>query len=245
MMNRIKKNLNLFLFAAIFGFGLYANAKIFKNTYITFEIQDDWNCVAKAPDWICRPMDPQKAKEAAIILTAKEKGPTDTFDLYTAHMRSSQTVKRKDGTTLTSTVTSPPQRLLYNNHPWLDGLHLNGELKHYYTRYVATIKDEIAVLITFSAHNKVYAKYSTEFSKTIQSLRIIAPKGVISSSRPGGSESFGTPGGSNLPGGVFEDDDMYNQKGILAGNEKTLGFVILILAILGYIGYRFYAARKS
>ena len=49
-----------------------AQARSFKNAYISFEIQDNWKCKTEQSEWVCRSEDPQESKEAVIILTAKE-----------------------------------------------------------------------------------------------------------------------------------------------------------------------------
>ena len=45
----------------------------------------------------------------------------------------------------------------------MDGFHKSSEIQNYLTRYLATTKDRIAVLITFSAHTLYYSKYSQDF----------------------------------------------------------------------------------
>ena len=55
-------------------------------------------------------------------------------------------------------------------------MHLGSEIPHYYTRYLATLKGNIAVLVTFSAHKLFYSKYSSEFFRAIKSLRVLATK---------------------------------------------------------------------
>lgn len=237
--------LSILFVLTVWGFSLPAQAKIFRNTYISFEIRDDWDCAAHSPGWICRSKKPQEAREAAIILTAKEVGPTDRWDLYMSHMSSSQTVKMKNGTVLTSRVIYPAQRNQYNNQPWLDALHQDNELKHYYTRYLATIKEQIAVLVTFNAHNRLYSKYSADFAKTVQSLRIIASKSLLSNPRPGGGESIGTLGNGSNPIETLGADDGLSGSSSGSRNEKILGFSILIAAILGYIGYRYYSSKRK
>jgi hypothetical protein len=53
------------------------NARTFKNAYVSFEMQDSWKCKLEQTEFVCRSEDVQESKEAVIILTAKEKGPTD------------------------------------------------------------------------------------------------------------------------------------------------------------------------
>lgn len=235
---------------SILLFALSSNARTFKNAYISFEMLDTWKCNLEQTEWVCRAEDPQEAKEAVIILTAKEKGPTDSFPIYENHLNTPITTTTKTGTSLTSTVTYKAQQNRINDHIWLDGLHTNSEVQNYYTRYLATIKDQIAILVTFSAHTKYYQKHSGHFINTIKSLRVIASKDLLS--RPdlgplhGSSETLGSGIGQAMPADLLAADDMGSEtkKGFL-GNETVLGGGLLLLAILIYVGIKVYQKRKN
>lgn len=218
-------------------------ARTFKNAYISFDIQDNWRCNLEQTEWVCRAEDPQEAKEAVIILTAKEKGPTDTFPLYEAHLNSPMTLTAKTATPSQSRVVYKAQVQRINDQPWLDGLHTNSEVLGYHTRYLATIKDQIAILVTFSAHNRFYQKHSGHFMKTIQSLRVIASKDLLSRSDlgpiRGAGEQMSIGGGQGMPGDLLAADDIgaANKKGPL-GKEILMGLGILIIAAIGYIIFK-------
>ena len=66
------------LLAAVFICGT-ANAKRFRNAYVSFELPPNWNCKLEGSEWVCENDFSAKTKEAIIILTAKEVGPTDTL----------------------------------------------------------------------------------------------------------------------------------------------------------------------
>ena len=162
--------------------GSLSEARTFKNAYISFEMLDTWKCKLEQTEWVCRAEDPQEAKEAVIILTAKEKGPTDNFPIYMDHMSKPMMLNLRTGGQAQSTVTMPPREEMINDQKWLDGLHANSEVQNYFTRYLATIKDNIAILITFSVHNKYYAKHRAHFMDTVRSLRVIATKDLLNNS---------------------------------------------------------------
>ena len=52
-------------------------------------------------------------------------------------------------------VVYTPKKYNINDHPWLDGLHLNSEIPGYYTRYLATIKDQLAILVLWRLINVI------------------------------------------------------------------------------------------
>lgn len=245
-----------FLFFTLFTVTFFtlhnAQARTFKNAYISFEIQDNWKCKTEQSEWVCRSEDPQESKEAVIILTAKESGPGDTFAVYTDHLSKPIPLALKTGGSIMSTVTIPPKEYSVNDQKWLDALHSNSEVQNYYTRYLATIKDKIAILVTFSAHSKYYAKHSTHFMKTMQSLRVIAAKDLTS--RPesgplhGSNEMLGSGVGQAMPADLLTSEDGLNgssggKKGLLQ-NELFLGLIFIILAIAAYVGYRFYKNKN-
>jgi hypothetical protein len=128
-----------------------------------------------------------------------------------------------------------------NNQQWLDGLHLGSEVPNYFTRYMATIKNKIAVLVTFSAHEKFYSKYSTMFHNAIMSMRVIASQNIGSRPDMGplrpGSETIGQTINSAMPA------DMYSGKDESKGGNGTL-FLGLLLMIVAGAGYYFYSKKK-
>lgn len=227
-----------------------AEAKLFKNAYINFEMQDNWSCKLEQTEWVCRADDPVEAKEAVIVLTAKEKGPTDEFNIYENHMNSSVQSVSKSGVTLTSTVKYKAVTLKINDHPWLDGLHSDSEIQNYFTRYVATVKQNIAILITFSAHNRYYAKHSPNFDKTIQSLRIVATKDFlnsIDSNKMGFGEHAGGQAGPD--GLMMIDPDRSADGGSfmkrLLKDKMLLGGILFILALLIFVALKLYQKSRN
>lgn len=227
-----------------------AESRTFKNAYISFEMQDNWKCNLEQTEWVCRAEDPQEAKEAVIILTAKEKGPTDSFPQYESHMNNPINTVTRTGIALSSSVKYKAQTKRINDQPWLDGLHQDSEVQNYFTRYMATIKDQIAILVTFSAHNKLYAKHSANFAKTIQTLRVIATKDLLS--RPdlgplhGANETLGAGIGQAMPGDMLVSDDgaaTSGKKGLMH-NKAFLGLALLVLAMLLYVVAKIFIKKK-
>lgn len=227
-----------------------SQARTFKNAYISFEMLDTWKCKLEQTEWVCRSEDPQESREAVIILTAKEKGPTDTYPIYLDHMGKPMTMNLKSGGTQNSTVTIPPRENKINDQIWYDGLHVNSEIPNYYTRYLATIKDQIAILVTFSAHTKYYSKHSTHFMNTIKSLKVIATKDIMSSAGMAG----GLRGKDDIIGGSIQgavpSDLLAGEEGIASGgkkgllqNEMFLGGLLVLLLILGYIAMKVYKKK--
>lgn len=243
--------LQAIFFAAIYFHSPDAQSRTFKNAYISFEMQDNWKCQLEQTEWVCRAEDPQEAKEAIIILTAKETGPADKIPIYQAHMNNPISTTTKTGAPLMSVVKYKAQSQKINDQLWLDALHQDSEVPNYFTRYLATIKDQIAILVTFSAHNKHYAKHSPNFDRTIRSLRVIATKDLLS--RPdlgplhGSGDTLGAAIGQAMPADLLASDESEQSgtaKKSIFKNEMIIGLALFLLAILIYIGLKVYQKNR-
>lgn len=210
-----------------------ADAKVFRNAYISFELPPTWNCSLEQTEWVCRSESSKEAKEAIIILTAKEVGPTDSLPLYETHLNSPITLNLKTGGTSESKVVYKAKTVQINDQNWIDGLHMGSEVTNYFTRYLATIKGRIAVLVTFSAHKQFYTKYSQDFFKAVMSLRVIETKNLANNPelRPGAGTLGPGSFQNSMPADMANPEDM-NPGG--KGSNKTLLLgIALILAAAG------------
>jgi hypothetical protein len=220
-----------------------AEAKVFRNSYISFEMPDTWDCKLEHTEWVCRSLNQKEAREAIIILTAKEVGPTDSFTAYTTHLNTPQKVTTRAGAQMTSRVVYAPKQVQINQQVWIDGLHQGSEVANYFTRYLATIKDQIAILVTLSAHKDHYTKYSQDFYKTVMSLRVLATKNLLSQPESGPLR----PGGELLAGSIigaipseFEEGGLSEGSGGGAGagsdtQNLLIGLAVILAAGAGYV----------
>lgn len=218
-----------------------AQAKVFRNAYVAFELPEIWKCVLEHTEWVCRSEIEKESKEAIIILTAKETGPTDSFQAYEQHLANPQTNKAVNGSTFTSTIKIPPKKVMINDQQWLDGLHMGSEIPNYFTRYLITIKDRLAILVTFTSHKDFYTKYSQDFFNAVKSLRVVASKNLLASPDIGpirpGSETLGGPlgGGNPLGEGYAMPNASGKSGGLTPAKLKKYGLLLLAL-ILAAVG---------
>ncbi|UOF02765.1 hypothetical protein [Bdellovibrio reynosensis] len=235
----------LFASLAVILLSFSAQAKVFRNAYIAFEMPESWKCNLEQTEWVCRSEQTKESKEAIIILTAKEVGPTDTFALYESHLNAPISVNLRGGGMTESKIVYKAKSVQINDQPWVDSLHLGSEVPNYFTRYLATIKDKIAILVTFSAHKQYYTKYSQDFFKAVMSLRVIASKNLYTKPDLGpirpGSETLGAPISSAMPADMMQGEGM--EEGSGNKNKTMLLMGALILAALGAIIYL--RARKK
>src|SRR5665213_1949363 len=214
-----------------------AHAKRFRNAYVSFELPPNWNCKLEGSEWVCENDFSGKTKEAIIILTAKEVGPTDTLPAYLAHLQTPRTITGRGGAPTRSQIIHVKERMI-GNQMWIDGMHLGSEVGPYFTRYLATIKDKISILITFSAHKEHFTKYSGDFIKAVESLTVVASKDTLGD-RAGGSggrqntETIGLPtAGGPTP---YISDNLPDENSGGRGRSKW-GSLLLIALLLGGIG---------
>lgn len=225
-----------------------AEAKRFRNAYVSFDLPPNWDCKLEGAEWVCENNYSKKQKEAIIILTAKEVGPSDSLAAYMTALQMPRILPGKGGVPVKSKVIHVQQRTIANQ-AWVDGMHEGSEVSAYFTRYMATIKDRIAILVTFSAHKEHFSKYANDFRQAIESLRVVATKDLLSD-RGGGSAGggglIGAPIGPNLtPNGGIDSPGM-DVDGLAARRHKKtmkLLFFALILAAAG--GYLYWQSQKT
>lgn len=222
-----------------------AFARRFRNAYVSFELPPNWSCRLEGADWVCENNFSKKQKEAIIILTAKEKGPSDSLASYRAHLKTPRIIPGKNGKPGKSQVLHVKDRLIANQ-PWVDGMHLGSEVGPYFTRYLATIKDRIAILVTFSAHKEHFTKYSEDFRKAIESLRVVASKDLLADRRDSGrarssNETIGAPIGANIP--MIDSGNVPPESS--SGQTSKSKLLLILAIILGAVGAYVYLKSKK
>ena len=219
--------------------GGVAHAKLFQNAYVSFELPPNWNCKLEASEWICESDFAARTKEAIIILTAKEVGSSDSLTAYTTYLQTPRIIPGRGGMPMKSQVVLVKQRMIANQM-WIDGMQEGSEVSLYFTRYLATVRDSIAILVTFSAHKSHYPKYSNDFIHAIESLRVVATKdtlhnngGGIVSADAGGRGTLGQETG----GGYAVIDDLQTTTAPRGKGGGVLTILAIALLILGAGGY--------
>lgn len=229
------------------------SAKTFRNAYISFELPDAWNCKLEHTEWVCRSEIERQNKEAIIILTAKEVGPTDSLEQYLDHLSRIQATAYRGAGGANSRVIYKPKKAQINDQVWIDGLHLGSEVPNYFTRYLATVKDRIAVLVTLSAHKDFYTQYSPQFFKAVESLRVIATSQMLNRPEVGSATGPGLLGNPNLPGLIEGAGTAggevapMNEAGTSSRSGNALSYLFIVLALLlaGGAGYVYFKSKRS
>jgi hypothetical protein len=131
-------------------------------------LPEGWKCDLEGSEFVCEPTHPKGHKVSMIIiLAAKYQGDFDTFPKYMEYLS-----KNKSVTGGTSLVDGPKVNNAIGNLSWVEATHYGSELKGFYTVYLATVTDGLAVLVTFSASKNDYPQSRDMIRPCIQSLGI-------------------------------------------------------------------------
>ncbi len=229
--------------AVLLAFGLNsAHAAKFANQFTEFELPPQWQCNLEGAEWVCQSTQDGKKRDAIIVLAAKLKGDQDSLDQYLAYLKAAKTFTSVQG----KPVKSEPKYAKHvnlNGHAWVDSLHLESEIPGFYTRYLATVKEDIGVLITYSINKNKYQQYLQDFENMTRTLKVFRKAGGINVS-PANSNLFGN---TNIPqhvdsGTVFPgagpaggSDQQPQQK---KGGDLPLIPILIGVAIVGFIIWR-------
>lgn len=244
------------LLISILLFALPAGAKSFSTSFIQFEIPENWSCELKNAAWVCRhqisaaclksALTPEcktqikKSREAIIIFAAKEVSAIDTMDAYQNALREPRKLTKKDSKSTTQSQVVHSKIVKIKQVPWVDGMQLSSELPNYYTRYLATIKGKIAVLVTFSAHKLYYTNYSNEFFKSIKSLNITSASIEKIDKKELGNKVLSRP--IDIPNDLFEGVE---EPAVEPANDSSSQFLFLGAIILAAIGILVWLRRSK
>lgn len=157
-------------------------AKRFTSQYTEFELPPGWQCALEGTEWVCQSDNDDRKKEAIIILAAKIRGPQDSLDQYQAYLKAPKTFTLPGGKTQVSEGKYASVKDI-NGHHWVDSLHLASEVPGFYTRYLATVKEDLGVAVTFSVAKDHYQAYQAIFDSIVATLRVFRQKA-------GGSNDF-------------------------------------------------------
>jgi hypothetical protein len=165
-------------FSALILLGTPSHAARFANQFTEFELPPGWQCNLEGAEWVCQNQEESKKREAMIVLAAKLKGDQDSLDQYLTYLKATKSFTTPQGRTMKS-EPKYAKSVVLNGHSWVDALHLESEIPGFYTRYLATVKEDIGVLITYSINQAKYQEYLTAFDTMIATLKVFRKTGGI------------------------------------------------------------------
>lgn len=226
----------------VFAFGVpFASyAKTFKTQFVKLELPPNWDCKQEEIDWVCHPDNLAERSEAMIVIVTKAVNEVDdNFDKYEETLKVGREMRDLLGNAYTSQVKSIRRRQI-SGQTWVDALHLGSEIPGFYTRYVASIKEKVAGLVTYSVAESVYPKYSAALDAMIDSAEIyFDPKAFADAMNAGPTSLLGARSGGRLAGRTApktEGEALPTEKPAESeGLDNTQ--VIALIFLAGIIGY--------
>ncbi len=211
-----------------------AFAKSFKNSFIKFELPHQWECEVKGSAWNCSNKLEKKVKSAVIVFAAKKAGDHDTLDNYKTQ------ISNKPGVTVNGQQHFQSKKIKLqetkiNGQTWVDGLSYNSEAPEYYTRYLATVKNKTAVIITFTSHKNYYTTIVGDFINAVNSIEILNPEDSKITAPKAGSYKK-TDDGNDLEPIELDDDnefvDLDEGQQLFTFTHITIALMALVILIV-------------
>lgn len=243
-------------FAVLLAFTASAQAELFTNQFIEFQLPEKWQCKLDGNEWVCQSNDEQKKRDAIIVLAAKvKKDGMDDLGVYKAHLEKKQVYQAPNN----QRVISEPRyvkELNISSKTWIDSLHLQSEIPDFYTRYLATVEADLGILVTFSVRKDKYQEYSQDIETMVRTLKAFRKPGCINCEPGSGLEVAGGdvpdaerivfPGEEACPKGqrrnVKTGECVATPKQDAGGDLEA---ILALLVILGAIGFIIYKKRKG
>ncbi len=224
-----------------------AFAAIFANQFTEFKLPANWQCNLEGAEWVCQDTNDAKKKDAIIVLAAKLKGDQDSLDQYLAYLKGVKNYTSVQG----KPIKSEPKyakTVNINDHAWVDSLHLESEIPGFYTRYLATVKEDIGVLITYSINKAKYQEYLEGFNDLVKTLKVFRKQGGINAA-PANSNLFQN---TTIPTSLSENSVFPGAEPVAGGSDaapkkksaNSDEMFYLILALGGVVGFLIYKRRK-
>lgn len=218
-------------------------AKTFTSQFSEFELPTGWDCALEGSEWVCQSDDKDRKKEAIIILAAKYRGEQDSLDQYQAYLKQPKSFNLPGGKTQISEAKAVTVREI-NGQRWVDALHLASEVPGFYTRYLATVKDNLGIAVTFSVAKDHYDAYQDIFEKVIATLKVFDQKTADAQNwKIKGKEDLVS--GTDVVDNTNTNPDISKQKtGKGNGDDSTTESILLIVGLCA-VGFIILKMRKK
>jgi LPXTG-motif cell wall-anchored protein len=203
-----------------------AFAKPFKTQFVSMQLPPNWDCKQEELDWVCQPDNLAERAEAIVVVVTKAANEVDdTFPKYEEILKQSRPTRDIKG------------------QQWVDSLHLGSEVPGFYTRYVASVKEKIAAMITYSIAESVYAKYAPVLDQMIDSIEIKYDPKAFADAMKASPGSILTKHGHIAGNRLAPSLDTAEGKKESAPNNT--GMIAGLLLVAGAGGYLWWKKKKK
>ena len=218
-----------------------ADAARFTNQFIEFELPPQWQCNLEGAEWVCQNTNESKKKDAIIVLAAKLKGDQDSLDQYLTYLKSPKTYTSVQGKVVKSEVRYAKTMSL-QGQVWVDALHMESEIPGFLTRYLATVKADIGVLITYSVNKDKWKEYVSDFEALVNTLKVFRKQGDPINAKPVGDNLFNQKIPTDISqGSVFPTEAIQGGSGPPKPRRQSNDFTFYVIvgaAVLLFLIWR-------
>ena len=220
-------------------------AKRFSSKYCEFELPPGWECALEGTEYVCQSENADRKKESIIILAAKIRGEQDSLDEYMAYLKKSKEYSLPGGKKQISEPKSTKISRI-NDQQWVDALHLASEVPGFYTRYLATVKEDLGVAVTFSVGKDQYAAYQPIMDKLASTLRVFRQKKAeYADLRSGKSEDSNFSDTTFNPNSAMDLQANKTKSRGAEGEEDNSNLMLLALAVVGGVAFAISKGKKK
>jgi hypothetical protein len=150
------------------------SAGSFRNGYLSFELPPAWKCNSEGVAWVCEDTSEGDQKTALIVMAAKARGSEDRLDAFEDLLSATKPLIDGNGVpTGRSSTLEFVRREAIGERTWVHSRQFESEVPSYYTDYLATVDDQIAILITFSAEREFFQTAFERFYPSIATIRTL------------------------------------------------------------------------
>ena len=162
------RNLGLGILLGLAAFS--TEAKLFQTKFIKVELPPNWDCKKEELDYVCQPDNLAEKSEVVLIIVAKAVNEIDdTLEKYKGVLAVGRPMRNLLGTSYTAEVKYVREKKILDR-VWIDSLHRGSEIPGFFSRYLASINEKIAGLITYSIAESVYPKWASVMDQMVESL---------------------------------------------------------------------------
>jgi|FLYM01.1.fsa_nt_gi hypothetical protein len=159
----------LFFFSLVLG--VQTHAKVLNTEFLTMDLPDNWNCQEVRPNWVCEPKLASERKFAIVTITSKEAGTLDQLSNFEAHLSKARSHQLGSKNPVMSQVIKT-EKINLKNVTWVQSIHLNSEVNDFMTMYLATVKQPLAIMVTFSAEKNKWNHFKPLFDQSMNSIQL-------------------------------------------------------------------------
>lgn len=203
-------------------------AKSVETPYLDVAVPENYECVSETGRYVCQSSG-QTKKDSILTMVFKRSGPQDTIPQYSEFIKRPMSRVSPSGPPALSTVAFV-RTIKIDGYEWVEAKHLESEVPNYITYYWATVRQPVAMVVTYSVEKSRESSRMAELTAIRDSLRTknvqYSPPAEVQSSPQGtpNAPALTPVDASGLPD---EDNRIFGQKPLVV----IVGILIVVALI--------------